>query len=349
MSAVPASPRSPDSCSSAVGHLVGAQALVLLEPQQEPWVDGARARGHHQPLEWGEAHRGVHRAAVEHCAERCARAEVAGHDPAGVAAARGSSGVGVREAVEAVAAHASARASSRERVRGGLRRSVAWNAVSKQATAGTSGSARADRVERSERLGWWSGASAISSRSAASHVLVDRPLPREASRRRGRRGGRRRRDLRQLAERGHRRLRLDSARGRLELRRPRSLSSASSNDSFRLLDPALTTRTRTSAASPDAARGLLAAGGHPARSSRARRAGRRRARGCRRGGAAARRPSAGAAPRPARRARHAVDHVHHEVEAVEVVQHDHVERRRGRALLLVAAHVEVGVVACAGT
>src|SRR5262249_10682503 len=43
-------------------------------------------------------------------------------------------------------------------------------------------------------------------------------------------------------------------------------------------------------------------------------------------------------------ARDTVDHVHDEVEAVEVVEHDHVERRRGRALLLVAAHVQVPVV-----
>ena len=42
--------------------------------------------------------------------------------------------------------------------------------------------------------------------------------------------------------------------------------------------------------------------------------------------------------------RDAVDHVHHEVEAVEVVEHHHVERRRRRALLLVAAHVDVVVV-----
>ena len=41
---------------------------------------------------------------------------------------------------------------------------------------------------------------------------------------------------------------------------------------------------------------------------------------------------------------HPVDDVHHEVEPVEVVEHDHVERRRGRALLLVAAHVDVAVV-----
>ena len=43
----------------------------------------------------------------------------------------------------------------------------------------------------------------------------------------------------------------------------------------------------------------------------------------------------------------AVDHVHHEVEAVEVVEHHHVERRRGGALLLVAAHVDVVVVGAA--
>ena len=39
-----------------------------------------------------------------------------------------------------------------------------------------------------------------------------------------------------------------------------------------------------------------------------------------------------------------VDHVHDQVEAVEVVAHDHVEGRRGGAFLLVAAHVEVVVV-----
>ena len=49
---------------------------------------------------------------------------------------------------------------------------------------------------------------------------------------------------------------------------------------------------------------------------------------------------------PARAARpgHAVDDVDDEVEPVEVVEHDHVERRGGRALLLVAAHVQVVVV-----
>src|SRR5438874_899721 len=47
--------------------------------------------------------------------------------------------------------------------------------------------------------------------------------------------------------------------------------------------------------------------------------------------------------RPRTEAGDAVDDVHHEVEAVEIVEHDHVERRRGRALLLVPPHVQVGV------
>src|SRR5450759_833047 len=40
---------------------------------------------------------------------------------------------------------------------------------------------------------------------------------------------------------------------------------------------------------------------------------------------------------------YAVDHVHHQVEAVEVVEHDHVEGSRGRPLLLVAPDVEIVV------
>jgi hypothetical protein len=44
----------------------------------------------------------------------------------------------------------------------------------------------------------------------------------------------------------------------------------------------------------------------------------------------------------------AVDHVDHQVEAVEVVEHHHVEGRGGGAFFLVAAHVQVGVVACGG-
>src|SRR5215467_4363008 len=41
--------------------------------------------------------------------------------------------------------------------------------------------------------------------------------------------------------------------------------------------------------------------------------------------------------------RHAVDDVAYEVEAIEIVQHAHIERRRGGALFLVAAHVDVVV------
>ena len=47
---------------------------------------------------------------------------------------------------------------------------------------------------------------------------------------------------------------------------------------------------------------------------------------------------------PRSQARDPVDHVDHQVEAVQVVEHHHVERRGGRALFLVAAHVQVVVV-----
>ena len=56
----------------------------------------------------------------------------------------------------------------------------------------------------------------------------------------------------------------------------------------------------------------------------------------------ARRPSAAPAGLPRRQPRHPVDDVDDEAEAVEVVEHHHVERRRGGALLLEPAHVHVG-------
>src|SRR5882762_1551102 len=42
--------------------------------------------------------------------------------------------------------------------------------------------------------------------------------------------------------------------------------------------------------------------------------------------------------------RHALDHVQNEMEAIEIVQHHHVERRRGRPLLLEAADVQIVVI-----
>ena len=42
---------------------------------------------------------------------------------------------------------------------------------------------------------------------------------------------------------------------------------------------------------------------------------------------------------------HALEHIHHEVPAVQVVQDGHVEGRGDRALLLLAVHVEIVVVA----
>ena len=109
----------------------------------------------------------------------------------------------------------------------------------------------------------------------------------------------------------------------------RDVSSSATTLSLRLVDPALTTRT-----SPVST----------ATSSREPRARPRRVRACTRG----RRADAGACVRGVRRAlgksRHAIDHIDHEMEAVEIVEHHHVERCRRRALFFVSAHVHVVVV-----
>src|SRR5437763_4857215 len=107
--------------------------------------------------------------------------------------------------------------------------------------------------------------------------------------------------------------------------------SASTDDSFRLVEPALTTRTALIRPDPVAdlriVLALLA-----------------------RVGARANPAVAHLLPQPARALGEpgdAIDHVHYEVEAIEVVEHDHVERRRGRPFFLVAAHVQVPVIRAA--
>src|SRR4051794_20688071 len=111
-----------------------------------------------------------------------------------------------------------------------------------------------------------------------------------------------------------------------------SRPSPASNDSFSVLDPALTTRT-ASATRPDPVLHLghvvadlphvvpvaVALVDHPLVHD------------------------GGLAPE----VRYAVDHVHDEVVAVEVVHHDHVEGRGRGAFLDVATHVDVRVVGAA--
>ena len=189
--------------------------------------------------------------------------------------------------------------------------------MSKTATCGTSGSA-ARAVARSPRAPARCGAAraarARRSPRPTSSSISDRLD--EARRRRGRRGARPRR------------------------RRPRTsssdataldASSSSTRWSLRLVEPALTTRIAPTLST--------------ARSSRGRPGGPRRARASTRGAQPLRRPSPGGGARrsSASRGTRSITSID-EVEAVEVVEHDHVERRRGRALLLVAAHVEVVVV-----
>jgi hypothetical protein len=47
-------------------------------------------------------------------------------------------------------------------------------------------------------------------------------------------------------------------------------------------------------------------------------------------------------------AREPIDHVHHQGESVEVILHPHIEGGGDRALLLIAAHVQVAIAAPVG-
>ena len=61
---------------------------VTQQPQHEPGIDAARARGHDEALHRREAHRRVDADAVAHGGQRRAGAEMAAHDPRGAAARR---------------------------------------------------------------------------------------------------------------------------------------------------------------------------------------------------------------------------------------------------------------------
>ena len=86
-----------------------AQLLLRHHVQEDRGVDVAAAAAHHEALEGGEAHRGVHRAAAPDGGDRAAVAEVAGDDAQpGVARPaedlrRAAGHEAVRGAVEAVA------------------------------------------------------------------------------------------------------------------------------------------------------------------------------------------------------------------------------------------------------
>ena len=323
-------------------HLVDVEALALEQPQQQARVDAARARRHDEPLERREAHRRVDGAPVAHRGERRAGAEVARHDRA-ARAGQLAPRAATRRRARARGSRSGGRPSARA-TRAGPRTSpppaasVAWNAVSKHATAGMSGQRGEHGVERGERLRLVQRRE-VGQRPQLAHARRRRPGPPTGSaRRRGRPGGRRRRPSRRRRSTPRTRVLVDlraAARRGRPRRRPRRRGS--STRSLRLLDPALTTRTRTRRDQPRRPAPSRAPPGCPRRLARV--------------GAVAQAlvdHLLAQLRRPLAEPGHAVDDVHHEVEAVEVVEHDHVERRRGRALLLVAADVEVARGSCAG-
>ena len=248
MSPVPARPVSPERCSSASDSSAAGTPRCSMQPQQEAGVDAARPRGHHEAVERREAHRRVDRAPAGDRAQRRARAEVAGDDPrrAGRAAprraarrrrarGRGSrTGAAQRSATRSGSAYVAAAAAS-----------VAWNAVSKHATAGRT----APRARRSPPAHAAGAAARGRSAPRAARAPARRSRPAAGSpsppctmrcptaSASGRPSS---------ASAGDRRV---ARRTRARARRPCDRRRPSTR-SLRLLEPALTTRSRTRSARP---------------------------------------------------------------------------------------------------
>ena len=157
--------------------------------------------------------------------------------------------VGVREAVEAVAAHAPALAPlARQRVRRRRRRRASRGRRCRSTRRpARPGSAREHGVQRGERLRLVQrrevGRAPAARATTPSSTRTGR---RGSARRRGRSGARRRRRVPSAADRRPQRVLVDLRARRVDVgARRRPSSPASSTRSLRLLDPALTTRTRT--------------------------------------------------------------------------------------------------------
>ena len=260
-----------------------------------------------RPVEGREAHRRVHRPTVPDGRERGARAEVTAHDaqPIGRAADHGRGaprGVGMREAVEAVLAQGPALAPfGRDGIGRGGRGHVG---VEGRVEAGHRRQVRANGLhgrERRQRLGLVERREVGERRQVRLHRVVDADrlpvagpamddamahrcqLPEAVDGRRPRPPHRRRPGARA---------------GR---RVPTRASSASRTRSFRLLDPALTTRMRPGSPGPNWP-GRSASAIRPATSSPGSPARPRRPGACRRGtrGAGPRATGGGAPPAPPR-------------------------------------------------
>src|ERR671915_1576630 len=215
---------------------------------------------------------------------------------------------------------------------------VAWKAVSKQATSGTPGNPDRTASMPARDLGWCSGARSARSRSRRSTLSSSRTgrmnsRPPWTTRCPTASGAGRSVSAAVTVSASNRPATASTSR------RATTLSPWSSRLSLRLLDPALTVRIS------------IGMPGEPASVRPHPLAHLRRVLAVFAGVRAVPQPCVHHpltdVRDPPAELRHPVDDVHDEVVAVEVVEHDHVERRRGRALLPVAAHVQVGVAVAA--
>ena len=72
----PGDPHEPGAVLEGAVQIIESDPSGAQEVQQDPWVDRAGARPHHQALKRGESHRRLHRAAFRNGCHRTATAEM---------------------------------------------------------------------------------------------------------------------------------------------------------------------------------------------------------------------------------------------------------------------------------
>ena len=346
-SAVVVSPRRPRAAPQHVGEVVARQVVgrAARQVQHQPRVEPTRPGAHDQAVERRRAHRGPDAAAVPHRAQRRARPEVRDEDSAGVGHERGDAAGGPRvgEPVEAADRQALAQRRGQGR-RAGLGRQRGVEGRVEAGHLGRVGQRLAAAAHRVQRRRLVQRHEVRQRAELVEDLVVDddglRPVAavhhavtdRVDTRRRPFQGGEQPVEVVVLALDGPpgavgvvlvgveppQQRQLQRRRAGVDDEDPHRRRRQPADRPAPEYTPQVQSRTsgRSSPVPTGVGPGREAAVDHPLAQ----------------------------VGRPAAEPRHPVDHVGDQPEPVDVVEHAHVEGRGRRALLLVAADMDVGVV-----
>ena len=175
---MPDTPSSPDCVVEQLLDRARVHPALVHQVEHDAGVERPAARAHRQPVERGEAHRARDAPAGLQRAHARAVAEVAARRSCRPPPARRAAAA-PRRCIRTTARGSRSAARRRRAARPGCAKRcatsgfVAWNAVSKHATCGSSGGRSSSERIGARLCGWCSGASGTSFSSSREHVGVD--------------------------------------------------------------------------------------------------------------------------------------------------------------------------------